>query len=99
MIRDKKSVTDGKNFRINLLSSKDLNNFIKNLSTPNFLGSIHLREKPNQKMSSVDNLMKGELETKLSKAVKNSFFNPITKILILSMIIFNIIWLSMTFIL
>jgi len=81
----------GKN---NLLSSSDLYNSIKNLSNPRFLGSIHLKnQNVNPNFSSVDNLLKGQLELKVNKSLKNMMLNPVTKVLILSMIIFNLVWM------
>ncbi len=79
--------------RIDLCSSNHINNFIKSLSRPQFLGSIHLNKETTSNFSSVENLLKGELELKLNNSLKNIFFNPITKILILLTIAFNIFWL------
>jgi len=78
--------------RINLLNSNELDNFIKNLNKPQFLGSIHLTKASNPKFSAVENLLTGELEFKLTSALKSTLFNPVTKILILSAIVFNIFW-------
>ena len=76
-----------------LLSSSVLANSIKNLSNPRFLGSIHLKNTSrHSNISSVDNLLSGELELNVNKSLKNMLFNPITKILILLMIVFNLIW-------
>ena len=86
--------------KLNLLSSEALSNKIKNITNPSFLGSIHMKTAhPTSNFSSVDNLLKGELELKLNKSLKNSMFNPLTKILILSMVIFNIIWITVFFLL
>jgi hypothetical protein len=80
--------------RIRSLSSYDLNNYIKNLTNPNFLGSIHLsKEAMSPYNVPVENLLKGELELKLTKSLKNSMFNPITITLILIAIVFNIAWI------
>jgi len=76
-----------------LLSSSALANSIKNLSNPRFLGSIHLKNTRRiSNISSVDNLLSGDLELNVNKSLKNMLFNPITKILILLMIVFNLIW-------
>ena len=76
-----------------LLSSSVIANSIKNLSNPRFLGSIHLKNTSRySNLSSVDNLLSGELELNVNKSLKNMLFNPITKILILLMIVFNLIW-------
>ena len=80
---------------INSLSSKELDCQIKNLSRPSFLGSIHLNKEAISHISSLDTLITGGLELKLTKSFNSILFNPITKLLIISMIIFNIIWLLM----
>ncbi|MHA1149402.1 MAG: hypothetical protein ACTSR8_14290 [Promethearchaeota archaeon] len=78
----------------NVISSKALDYSIKKLSHPNFLGSIHFnKEMMTYNMQSVENLMRGDLNMRLNKSLKNSMINPITKALILLMIAFNIIWL------
>ncbi len=83
-----------------LFSSSDLYNSIKNLSNPRFLGSIHLKNtNRNSNFSSVDNLLSGELELNVNKSLKNMLFNPITKILILLMITFNLIWFLLIYLL
>ncbi|MHA1292736.1 MAG: hypothetical protein ACTSQJ_08735 [Promethearchaeota archaeon] len=81
--------------KIHLLSSKDLENSIKRLMYPGFLGSIHLNKRAMiNNFHTVENLIKGELELKLTKSLKNTIFNPITKALILITLIFNILWFS-----
>jgi len=83
-----------------MLSSTDLANSIKNLSNPRFLGSIHLKStNRNPNFSSVDNLLSGELELNVNKSLKNILFNPITKILILLMVIFNLLWFLLLYLL
>ena len=74
------------------LSSDYLHNIIKNISRPKFLGSIHLKNDTNIYNRSVENLLKGELEGKITRSLKNTFLNPITKTLIILALIFNIIW-------
>lgn len=84
----------------NLLFSNELDKSIKNLSNPRFLGSIHLKKSTiSTNFSSVENLLNGELELKINKALKNSIFNPITKIMVLSMIVFNLLWIFFLYIL
>ncbi|MFW9897654.1 MAG: hypothetical protein ACFFDO_00135 [Candidatus Thorarchaeota archaeon] len=86
--------------KLNLLSSEALENSIKNLTNPRFLGSIHMKNlRPNTNFSSIENLLKGELELKINKSLKNTIFNPIAKILIILMITFNIIWITIFFLL
>jgi len=84
----KKSITN----KINLLSSKEITAFIKNLSRPQFLGSIHLSKESNSNHGAINDLMKGELELKLSKSLKNPVINPITRYLVFAMILFNLLW-------
>ena len=73
--------------------SANLENMIKNLSSPRFLGSIHLKNNElNNKNSSMENLVDNEINLRLSKSLKNTLINPLTKILILAAILFNIFW-------
>ena len=74
------------------LSSDYLSALIKNLSTPKFLGSIHLKNAINANNNAIDNLLKSELELKYTKSLKNAFLNPITKTLIILTLVFNLIW-------
>ena len=90
-----KSITN----KINLLSSNEINAFIKNLSRPQFLGSIHFSKERSSNYGAINDLLKGELELKLSKSLKNPFFKPITLYLIYSMILFNFLWLLFLYIL
>ena len=84
--------------RIKSLSSYDLNNFIKNLSHPNFLGSIHLSKEAMSPFNrTVENMMKGELDIKMNKSLKNSFLNPITLSLIFIAIIFNMVFIILLY--
>lgn len=78
-----------------LLYSNQLEKSIKNLSNPHFLGSIHLKNSNFVKFKSqnqIQNLLSGELELNVNKSLKNMLFNPITKILVLLMISFNLLW-------
>jgi hypothetical protein len=77
---------------INLLSSEQIENYIKNLSNPSFLGSIHLKKETQPNIQTIDRLLKEELESKVNNSIKSSIFNPITKILIIAAIAFNIFW-------
>lgn len=81
-----------------LFSSNNLDNIIKNLSTPRFLGSIHLKKEANAHLNSVENLIEDELKLKMTKALKNTLFNPLTKILIILAIVFNLIWFLLIYI-
>ncbi|MFX0071958.1 MAG: hypothetical protein ACFFAO_12790 [Candidatus Hermodarchaeota archaeon] len=79
-------------------SSDALENSISNITNPRFLGSIHMNRKFVSNFTSVENLLNNELEMKMDKSLKSTLFNPITKVLILSMIIFNLVWLLFLFV-
>jgi len=86
--------------KLSLLSSDALDNSIKNLTRPTFLGSIHMKNMyPNTNFSSIENILKGQLELKINKSLKNATLNPITKVLIILMVIFNIVWIMGLFLL
>ncbi|TXT61476.1 MAG: hypothetical protein BAJALOKI2v1_30097 [Promethearchaeota archaeon] len=86
--------------RVNLLSTEDLDNFIDNLHKPNFLGSVHLNRKQNLKKNSIEEQLINSVGTnKLSESIKNTLFNPITKILILAWIVFNLFWIIFVYLL
>ena len=93
---DKKNSKENEEYisvnRKNLIPFNNINYLIKNISNPKFLGSIHLKKEMNPNYHQVKDLLANEHELNLTRALKNSFFNPITKILILSVIIFNLIW-------
>ncbi len=76
----------------NQLFSNNLNNIIsKVFSSPRFLGSIHMKSVSSTN-NSIENLVENELQLKTTKALKSTLFNPITKILIVLAIVFNLIW-------
>ncbi|KKN35502.1 hypothetical protein LCGC14_0783010 [marine sediment metagenome] len=75
-----------------LISSDSLKYAIKNLSRPRFLGSIHLNNEVNQNFKSVENLIGNNLDLKLTQSLKNTILNPLTKILIIMAIAFNLFW-------
>ena len=82
-----------------LLATNNLDYMIKNLSTPRFMGSIHMKKDSNTNSNIVTNLIENELNLKITKSLKNTLFNPVTKILILLAIIFNLTWLFFVYIL
>ncbi len=89
----------GKN-KLNLFSSEALDNSIKNLTRPSFLGSIHMKKMyPKVNFSSIENILKGQLELKINNSLKNAILNPITKGLIILMVVFNIVWIMLLFLL
>ncbi len=71
--------------------SNHLENIISSLTSPRFLGSIHMKN-TNSAKNSIENLVESELQLKTTKALKNTLFNPVTKILILMAIVFNLLW-------
>ncbi|MFX0083003.1 MAG: hypothetical protein ACFE94_14735 [Candidatus Hodarchaeota archaeon] len=79
-------------FKNNFVPSNNLDYLIKKISNPGFLGSIHLKKEMNPNYKQVENILGNENELKLTRSLKNAIFNPITKILIISAIIFNLIW-------
>ncbi|MFW9822031.1 MAG: hypothetical protein ACFFE4_03805 [Candidatus Thorarchaeota archaeon] len=78
--------------RNKLIPFNNITHLINNLSNPKFLGSIHLKKEYNPNYNQVKDLLADERELNLTRTLKNTIFNPITKILILSAIIFNLIW-------
>ncbi len=86
------------NIPLNSLHSRQMENLIKTLSNPRFLGSIHLNKQIDKNFSSIGNLMRSEYQSKLEKSMRNVIFNPFTKILIIVIVIFNIIWFSLNYI-
>jgi hypothetical protein len=74
------------------IPANHIENAIKSLSNPRFLGSIHLKKQAIPNNNSVDNLIEDELSAKINKSLRNTILNPITKILVVSFIIFNLIW-------
>ncbi|MFX0000560.1 MAG: hypothetical protein ACFE9Q_10060 [Candidatus Hodarchaeota archaeon] len=82
-----------------LFTTNNLDNMIKNLSRPGFLGSIHMKNDTRTNSKLVENLVENELKLKMTKSLKNTLFNPVTKILIILAIIFNLTWLLFVYIL
>lgn len=73
--------------------SNYIGNIIKNLSNPRFLGSFHMKKETSPRNNLVENLIESDMKLKMNRTLKNTLFNPITKILIISAIVFNIVWL------
>ena len=76
----------------NFVPSSNIDFLVKRLSNPGFLGSIHLKKEMNPNYQQIKNMLASEYESKLTQSIKNTIFNPITKILIISAIVFNIFW-------
>ncbi len=72
--------------------SDNLNYAIKNLSNPRFLGSIHLKNYSNPTLKNVENFFDNELDLKLTRSLRNTLVNPVTKTLFILAIVFNIFW-------
>ncbi|MFX1573165.1 MAG: hypothetical protein ACFFB0_10485 [Promethearchaeota archaeon] len=85
---ESKDIVNRKNF----VPENYFNHLIQNLSNPRFLGSIHLKKELNPSYSKVKDFIINQNELKMTRTLKKAMFNPITKILIISAIIFNIIW-------
>jgi len=82
-----------------LLASNNMENMINSLSRPRFMGSIHMKKEAITHSNMVENLIENELKLKMTKSLKNTLFNPVTKILIMLAIIFNLAWLFFIYIL
>ncbi len=95
--KKKDIVQEKKDSHFNSIPSNYIDNIIKNLYKPRFLGSIHLDKPIDNNISQIENLIKTNHQIKLNKSIKNSLFNPFTKILIFIIIIFNILWFSFKF--
>ncbi|MBY9005377.1 MAG: hypothetical protein KGD63_01330 [Candidatus Lokiarchaeota archaeon] len=85
------------NLRFNSMYSNQLDNIIKNLTKPSFLGSIHLENQTDNNITQIENFIKTDYQLRLNKSIKNSIFNPLTKILIFIIIVFNVLWFSSKF--
>jgi hypothetical protein len=80
------------NNKLRLFPSSDYNNQLKNLTSPRFLGSYHMKENINPRYKTVNKLLKGDLEVKYSKALRSTLINPITIALIIIALVFNVLW-------
>jgi uncharacterized membrane protein len=85
------------NNKLNWVDSKDPNNIIKQLRSPRFLGSYHLKQEASSKFAPVDNLIKGNMRIKQEKSLKTTIFNPITIGLMIIAFVFNLFWLIQAF--
>ncbi len=85
------------NNKLNSFSIQDPNKFFRNLSTPRFLGSYHMKKALYNKNTTISNLLKGNLELKYTKSLRNIVFNPLTIALIILAVLFNFLWLIYTF--
>ena len=74
------------------LNAGDPNVMLKKLSIPQFVGSYHLKNPINQGFKSIENLFKGSSELKYTKSLKSIIFNPLTIVLIVIALAFNLLW-------
>ena len=95
---DFENTTDNNSLnRTSFVPSNNLNFLIKNLSSPRFLGSIHLKKEMNPNYNQVKDLLMSDNQVKLTKSLKSTIFNPLTKILIISAVIFNVFWFVLSY--
>lgn len=85
------------NNRLNWVDSNDPNNIIKQLRSPRFLGSYHLKQEVGSKFKPIKNLLQGNLRLKQDKSLKSTLFNPFTVGLMILAFAFNLFWLLQVF--
>lgn len=83
--------------RLNWINSNDPNNIMKQLKTPRFLGSYHLKQQVGSKFKPVDNLLQRNLRLKQEKSLKSTIFNPLTVGLMILALAFNLFWFLQAF--
>jgi hypothetical protein len=90
VIRDYEDILN--NNKINLFPTSNHNAHLKSLTTPQFLGSYHLKEAINSKYNSINTLLKGDIDVKYAKALRGTILNPVTIALIIIALVFNVMW-------
>jgi len=85
------------NNKLNYFSTIDPNQFFRNLSTPRFLGSYHMKKSLFNKYAHINNMLKGNLELRYTKSLRSIILNPITITLIILAVLFNFLWLFYSF--
>lgn len=83
--------------KLNTFYTHDPNQFFRMLSNPRFLGSYHMKKSILDKNKNVNNLLKGSLELKYTKSLRNIVFNPLTITLVILALLFNLIWILYSF--
>ena len=83
--------------RLNWINSNDPNKIMRQLKTPRFLGSYHLKQEVGSKFKPVDNLLQRNLRLKQEKSLKSTIFNPITIGLMTLALAFNLFWFLQAF--
>ena len=90
VIRDYEDIPN--NNKLNLFPTSNHNAHLKSLTTPQFLGSYHLKEAINSKYNSINTLLKGDIDVKYAKALRGTILNPVTIALIIIALVFNVMW-------
>lgn len=85
------------NNRLNWINSNDPNSIMKQLRSPRFLGSYHLKQEAGSKFKPVENLLQGNLRLKQQKSLKSTIFNPLTVGLMILAFAFNLFWFLQVF--
>jgi hypothetical protein len=80
------------NNKLNLFPTSNHNAHLKSLTKPQFLGSYHLKEAINSRYKSVNTLLKGDIEVKYARALRNTIINPVSIALIIIALVFNVMW-------
>jgi len=80
------------NNNLNTYSAHDPNQFFRMLANPRFIGSYHMKKSILNKNKNMNNLLKGNLELRYTKSLRNIVFNPITITLIILAVLFNFLW-------
>ncbi len=88
VIRDYEDILN--NNKLNLFPTSNHNAHLKSLTSPQFLGSYHLKEAINSRYNSINTLLKGDLDIKYAKALRSTILNPVTIALIIIGLVFNV---------
>ncbi|MBY9004574.1 MAG: hypothetical protein KGD73_11420 [Candidatus Lokiarchaeota archaeon] len=83
--------------KLNWINSNDPNKIIKQLRSPRFLGSYHLKQELGSKFKPVNNLIQGNMRLKQEKSLKGTIFNPLTIGLMILAFAFNLFWFLRVF--
>ncbi len=78
---------------LSLSFSREMKDSFKSLYQPRFLGSIHIKELSKFNEYPFTEFSRKGAQDKVSLSLKSISHNPITKYLILLMVIFNILWI------
>ncbi len=90
IIRDYEDILN--NNKLNLFPTSNHNAHLKSLTKPQFLGSYHLKEAINSRYKSVNTLLKGDIDVKYARALRNTIINPVSIALIIIALVFNVMW-------